>query len=108
MSEYLLPCQLDVRLQGKSGTNCKPQNVCLADLAGRDVDLPSIVDLLVERLVDSVAGSQPEADQTQLGRNRELEPLVGSDQSSEILRQFDLEGKISISVVFLLLLSPVV
>ena len=89
--QYFLPGQLDVGLQGKSGTNCKPQNVGLADLARRDVDLPSIVDLFVERLVDSIAGSQPEADQAQLGRNRQVEPLVGPDQSGKFLSKFDLK-----------------
>ena len=89
--EYFLPGQLDIRLHGKSGANSKSQNVGVADLAGRDVDFPSIVDPFVESLVDRVARLQSEADQAQLGRNRELEPLVSADQGSKVLSQFDLD-----------------
>ena len=89
--EYFLPGQLDIRLQGKSRANSKSQNVGVADLAGRDVDFPSIVDPFVESLVDRVARLQSEADQAQLGRNRELEPLVSPDQGSKVFSQFDLD-----------------
>ena len=91
MIQYFLPGQLDIRLQGKSGTNCKPQNVGLADFARRDVDFPGLVDLFVESLVDCIARPEPEADQAQLGRNRELEPLVCPDQSRKFLSKFDLD-----------------
>ena len=90
MIQYFLPGQLDVRLHSKSGTNCEPQNVGLADFARRDVDFPSIVDLFVQRLVDSIARFQPEADQAQLGRDRQVEPLVCPDQTRKFLSQFDL------------------
>ena len=81
---------MNVRLHGESGTNGEPQDVGIPDLGGSEVDLASVVDLLVERLIDRVAGLQSEADQPQLGRNWKLESLVLSDELSKILSKFDL------------------
>ena len=62
------------------------------------MDFPSIVYPFVESLVNNVARPQSEADEAQLGRNRQLEPLVGLDQGSKVLSQFDLDlNEMSIS-----------
>ena len=93
--EDFLPGKMNVSFQCKPGADGESQDEGVSHFGGSHVDLPSLVYLLVESLIDRVARSQSEADQPQLGRERQLEPVVLFHQLSKIFRKFYLNNEIT-------------
>ena len=79
LPQHFSPRQFHVRLNGEAGTDSKPQDVRVSDLAWCYVDPSCVVDLQVELLVDGIGAFEPEANKPHHSWHWQLKSSVSLD-----------------------------